>query len=392
MFFDASPGRWLVALSFALVASLFVKSGTTAAFVEQHSAESADAASTRENAAESDRENAGLKGPVQTCTEETIYPPRGPADHAFRIADTNTYYADGNAYQHTDYNGTESFTYDAQRRLLAEVWEGSDAREIIHTYDTQGRLISITGEHDPPRTTTFEYDDQGRKTRIVKSDLKVSPSSITYIHGPYDADLSVIPPDGGLVKTLFNRRDQAIESQIYDANGNLRRRLLHVYDTKARVAEYLVVDSKTESFLVQKTRERLTEPATASDDTMGEVTNRISYVYDDKDRIVEKRDFEGFSQITITTITYNDHGDKTEEIATTRGYLDQPGEPEGENEDSPSSNALDSPSMMPAPQIVRFSYQYDSFGNWIEQTVSSPASAHDSGVTLSITHRTIAYF
>jgi YD repeat-containing protein len=311
---------------------------------------------------------------------------------------TAKYGPDGRIYQHGYINnngskGMASLTYDAQGRELLEAWDGPGGAETIYTYDAQGRLIGIKGR--PDWTTTFEYDDQGRKTRIVKSELKASSTDSRAAFGvSIDSDdLFVIPPAGGMVRTSFNERDQATESQVYAASGDLANRLTRTYDAKGRLTETIYVIENLELLLPAEARERLAADPAASEEMKRDTpTTRISYVYDDESRVIEKHFRVGFSQETITKITYNDHGDEMEEIETTYGDLNQPKEPKVGDGSKPSSDAPDSPAAAPESSVVRFSYQYDGFGNWIEKTVSSTSGTNESIRIWSITRRTITYY
>jgi hypothetical protein len=49
-------------------------------------------------------------------------------------------------------------------------------------------------------------------------------------------------------------------------------------------------------------------------------------------------------------------------------------------------------SLSPQESEVRYGYQYDSFGNWIEQTISSRSSPSEPFTTSTVHHRTITYY
>ena len=100
-----------------------------------------------------------------------------------------------------------------------------------------------------------------------------------------------------------------------------------------------------------------------------------SYSYDAHGRIVETRE-RNFAFEKITTILYNAQGDRVEErraITDNRAY---PGEsssagfPSGESE-------------------IHYSYQYDSYGNWVELTVNHGSRADES---LSVNRRQLTYY
>jgi YD repeat-containing protein len=369
----------------------------------QQGAASAGTTSHGEVPVLSDREKAGLRGPVEECILETITPP-GPTSHAWRMVYTTKYDPDGRMYQLNYVNndgskGMESLTYDTKGHLLRVVWDTQGGtRDTIYSYDAQGRLIGITGE--PYRNTVFEYDDQGHKTRIIKSELK-APSSSARNQGSgiqiEGDDLIAFPPPGGLVKTLFNERDQPIESQVYAASGDLTSRLTRAYDAKGRVADSSYVIEDFGILLPPEGRERLAADPAASEEMKTQFLKllgdrrsliRISYIYDDEGRVIEKHERTGVARERITKIIYNDHGDKMQEIATASGALNPP--KNKQSEVSPGSP--ERPDLLDERSDVRFDYKYDTFGNWVEQTVSSTSGENESPRTSTHSHRTITYY
>jgi len=393
--------RIVTLVGFAFVAFFVSLAAPRAANARPRDPQKAEssATSSKEGPTMSQREKAGLRGPVEECTEERITPP-GPSSPAWRMVTTTKYDPDGRIYQRGYVNndgskGVESLTYDAEGHLLRTVWDAQGGtRDTIYTYDSRGRLIGITGE--PDRSTIFEYDDQGHKTRIMKSELK-APSSGTGNQGSgiqfESDDLVAFPPPGGLVKTIFNERDQPIESQVYAASGDLTSRLTRTYDAKGRVADSSYVIEDLQILLSPEDRARLAADPAASEEMKTQFVKflgdqrslfQTSYIYDDEGRVVEKHDRVG-SRETITKITYNDHGDEMEEIRTTSGDLHPPKDGEG----GKSSKAASSPVEQ---SNARFSYQYDGFGNWVEKVVSSPSGANEAPKTWSTTRRTITYY
>jgi YD repeat-containing protein len=94
-----------------------------------------------------------------------------------------------------------------------------------------------------------------------------------------------------------------------------------------------------------------------------------SYVYDDKGR-VSARLFRAGDVREETTTSYNEHGDVAETVRIER-CIDR--------------IIQDSPIWTDCRSEIRYSYQYDSHGNWIEQTtVDGPPS--------STTHRKLTYY
>lgn len=316
-------------------------------------------------------EKGDLQGPVEACTVEiTVLGQSG--ETIAKFLHTEKYNFDGSVYQVLVDGGTwRSITYDDHGRELAGWWDGSPDSEETYSYDDQGRLTSIKG---PDVTDTFEYDALGRKTRIEKPNVEYSPEeaqSLIYggaLGGLDNPDLLVLPPDRGLVKTLFNEHDQAVESQVYDADGDLMSRLSFQYDAKGRVTEFMCYHRALDFSRSPATGQLIVKPR-ASGNATGDLVQQISYKYDDQGRVVEVNE-RSVGEATVTKKAYNEHGNVLEEIKTASGDL-----------------ARFDPSY-----VARFSYEYDRFGNWIERTVSSQADANQREHITSITRRLIVYY
>ena len=371
--------QWkLAAMLFLVSVPRFVIADGAPSIREHRGTESSAGTPQGQTHAQSDREIAGLRGPVERCTDETRYDHGG----SWRMIRETTYDPDGRISQlrTTNYDGTNvskdvtSFTYDAEGHLLRTVWAGQDgSSDILHYYDSQGRLTRVTGE-DSRWTTSFEYDDQGRKTRIVRSTDSDMGDDWFGVYVDGNRDLFSAPPGGGWVTTSFNETDQPIEARVYGPNGELMRRLTRSYDAKGHVVESAYVIENLDSLreVMRETRAGLRSNPGALEAQLAQMLGdqneaaRVSYVYDDQGRVSEKHDDFGRSDNTITKITYNDHGDEAEEVRTRSHPLHSPEETH-----------------------VRYSYQYDSFGNWTERSVSYPPTA--DGLVI-IEHRTITYY
>ena len=346
----------------------------------------------------SDREKAGLRDPVQQCTEERTTPAfeNFPATSYVSI---NKYSPEGRIIEAATGNSIESppefsttYTYDFTGRLLKKTTttSGSPASESKYNYDQKGRIISITG--DPFGTSTFEYDDKGRKIRIVSPPSKpvISEGTHYMIPVPEDEDSYLPIPAAGHAKILFNERDQPVEWQVSDANGNLTNRLIRTYDESGRLAE---VRYTMENILFTLPREAqqefMAQPDAAEElakqltEFLGEQRNftRTTYTYDADGRLTEKHTYIGPSMESIAKITYNDQSDKSEEHTILIG---------GPNPSRDAQPSEASPGAPPSSQQTeaRYSYKYDTFGNWTEQRTSSATSPND----VTVIRRTIVYY
>ena len=106
---------------------------------------------------------------------------------------------------------------------------------------------------------------------------------------------------------------------------------------------------------------------------------RNSYIFDAEGRVAEKHVRFGAYPEMITKITYNDHGDKMEEHTTMFGDMN-----DAMSEEESESSSQESYS--------RYSYQYDSFGNWTEQTISYGSGTNDLFKISAVRHQTITYY
>ena len=357
--------------------------------------------SSGEKSSMSDREKVGLRGPVQLCTEENTFPPSGDFPGTTSTTTTTTTYSpDGRILQSTSAKsfGPESqessttYAYDSTGRLLKKTTKSaaSPTSEIKYNYDDKGRIISITG--DPLGNSTFEYDDNGRKTRIVSSPSKpLVPEGTQYTFPMPETEDPYLPiPTGGHVKISLNDQDQPAEWQISDASGNLLNRLIRTYDENGRLTELrYTIENFLFSLPAEALQEFLAEPDAAEQlmqgltELLGEQRNftRTTFNYDDAGRVIEKHHHTGYSLETTTKITYNDHFDTLEEHEFTTGDLNPP-------RDTQPGEVSSRPPFPNQESDTRYSYNYDNFGNWTEQKISSATSAND----VRVTRRTIVYY
>jgi len=117
-----------------------------------------------------------------------------------------------------------------------------------------------------------------------------------------------------------------------------------------------------------------------------------SYTYDAQNRIRERHLRILFFE-TVTTIAYNDHGDIVEERTTSIRDSTGPGRGPFSIDDNgnliPTQEASEAPAPpepLPATSEVRYTYQYDSYGNWTERTLT-----RSDGFSLA-TRRQLTYY
>jgi len=352
----------------------------------------------------SDREKAGLRGPVSECTEERTTP-AGENYPEAKFVSIDRYDEQGRTVQKstisisggTNQEFSTQFVYDSQGRLQKTIVTGPDqpAKESRYIYDDQGRE-SATLENNQP-SATFEYDAEGRKTRIVPTppgavNLYTSAISSSLIEGeePY------LPmPPGGRIKTAFDQAGRPVEWKIVDAKGKVLNRLLRRYDAAGRLTDNIFT---IETLPLSSVRDQLLEnPDLTNDDRnmlsrpdfeelavaelLGpqKAISELAYVYDAPGRVIEKRERLGKSLEIVTATTYNDHSDKLREV------ISQYEDPNGLKG---AFSVAGAGAIAPRRTERKYSYRYDAFANWTEQAVTSADSVEPPAVT----RRTLKYF
>ena len=290
----------------------------------------------------SDRERAGLRGSVKTCSVFS-------GDEAESMHDAE---------------------YGTDGRLLVSRYISRGSRvEQVYSYDGMGRLIGVTGG-GANGTDEFQYDGQGKKTRVRTVPPRPDQNSAWGVGIMFEAtEEGHCLKYGGSVTTRYNDDDQPIESLVQDVHGELLVRIIHNYANGRLIGETLV----REAFgLPDEFQEQLSEEQRRTlRAKMKEAFSKLgvfgsmerSYVYDDKGRVIKRQMRMGnFRQ--DTTITYNEHGDEAETVMIQSGSL---------GPEPPHDERFE----------VRYLYQYDSHGNWVEKTTDRSSSG---------THRQLTYY
>jgi hypothetical protein len=267
----------------------------------------------------SDRERAGLRGPLKTCSDPYI-------DRYSEVIGAGIIFTD----------------YSPDGKLL-----GHRARGRVRSGGFKW------GCFRPDETYEF-YDKQGRKTRLRTVSQSVTQRALMLESRMFEVAVELSRNGHGIVTThytvttTYNENDQPIESLIRNANGELLTKISHNYNNGLLISETLVVErlSETEvNFRKELQRkiqeEQLTEnereemaTAVAFQDQLQRLGVECSYTYDADDCVIrtllQVGDFKGEERRT-----YNEQGDENWTLRV--GFGDEPKE-------------------------VRYLYQYDSHG------------------------------
>ncbi|MGD1024910.1 MAG: hypothetical protein ABR880_19155 [Candidatus Sulfotelmatobacter sp.] len=334
----------------------------------------------------SDREEAGLRGPVRTCVQETIFPNRESV-----LTTTTEYSLDGKLlavrFGNPDGSGwVTTHTYNAEGRLAKTTSgkSGESGVETLYAYDDAGRSLSIKNSQNGDRTD-FHYDEQGAKRAIQRFDPKTLQRAQNSAYGgsAWNAAFAGFGvPVGGSVTTIYDENDRPVEAQIRDAEDHLVSRVLRTYNTAGLISEERpMLDDPTSMFLDRLPAEEWAQLNPAQVQAIkrglstllgGKAQRGTLHTYDAQNRVTNVRESTFVFQKT-TTIIYNDQGDRAEEHTSFTANSAVPiGVPFSVNEDgtlTPSNPAAGVPTVpdLPRESEVRYAYQYDDYGNWTQQ-------------------------
>jgi hypothetical protein len=295
----------------------------------------------------SDRERAGLRGPVKTCSDLTG---RG-------IGFNTDYSSDGRLL---GYRAVGAFPGLA---LLGM----SDIVDVTtEFYDKQSNKTKVCRVSIIGMTDEFQYDEQGRKTRV----RKISPSSIISGYGARFVSITFEVAEaggtlsgGGTVTTRYDENDQPIESLVRNSGGELVMKFNHNYTNGRLISETLVIVRDFEAMRQMEEGARtfmLSHPV------------ERSYTYDDDDRVIRR---------------LTQAGNSKEDESKTYNFKEDESKTYNEQEDEDWTLMIRSGIDDERRSEFRYLYQYDSHGNWTERTTINT----DQPSNPNSQRRTLAY-
>ena len=356
----------------------------------------------------SDREKAGLRGSVKTCLEEHSY-------DTGQYSTATEYSTDGRVLiiRTIQAHGSEWVSeniYDSNGHLVKTVSGklGELGTEIRYEYDDKGRPLTTTNSPEKGCRIDFHYNELGRKTSIQRFSPEVFKR---YQQGVIAESLwtaaqaGIGIPLGGSATTIYNDRDQQTELQIRDAEDRLVSRTVRTYDANGRLVEEERIQENPALFFADKfsaegqpqlTAAQLEAMNTAMKSLLrGRSGTGTSYLYDEQGRTTKIHD-RNFAIEKVTIISYNERGDRSEERTTIAGNSSVPvGVAFSVDENGTlipekrTTEPTESPAWPPREQEVRYAYQYDSYGNWTQQTVNYGSSPDEPSYNC---HRRLTYY
>ena len=336
-----------------------------------------------------DREKLGFRGAVESVLEERVQlDEAGQVIEKRRFHYTWTFNRDGSLIQTSNRNpdGSEWRTLndysDSGKLLASRVYEGSGALvgETRYLYDDEDRLVaeqSIDRDGNVTTPVTYVYDSSGGKTKF--QDLQIAEGTAVMI-GIEGTSNFITAGDAKRMETRYNERGDAVEVKLFNGAGVLVRRAEITRDERGNAIEETQYHGDIVPFVPDscstEQMESLTEEQKAEFDAAialmfspGSVAAKHTHQYDEQGRLIESKLTMMGMVANHVTLAYDEAGNKSEEVTY--------------NEDGTiGSKAI-------------FIHDYDEYGNWTKETVST-ASSWDAEFGVStlahLTHRTITYF
>ena len=336
-----------------------------------------------------DRERRDLRGPVKTVISESFdwdAKAQAVVEKPSRRVEL-TFSPQGNLLEDvSQYQGVRiqrsTRVYDETGRLREIKWHNSDGTEggTEMKYDQQGQPVQYGAN------VTYSSAN-GRKVKTEVFDAQTPGVDRSFSFGESPSQASWMIGSAAVASTFYNEKGRPAEIVFYDEEHVQISKLVRTYDDRGRVASEEQQTISPRAF----TGQRDTQGQGVSKDAAELFARifskdgspmRLTFKYDDQDRVVEQTHEMGLFGYEKTVSFYNEHGDlrKQQNYSTHQG--DIPVDEEG--------NILAPP---PAPEKFQgeteVSYQYDNRGNWTRKKIST---LHDlASHWESIEKRSITY-
>jgi len=344
-----------------------------------------------------DRDKAGLRGPVKTVLNEQNF--LGADGQQFLMSTTTEYAPDGRILKQRFGNSdgsiwVTSYTYYADGRLLKTVSgkAGSAAdSQTTYLYDDARRLVGL--ESGDNVRMSYQYDEKGRKSVIESYDAKPLPPNTAYAAHWEGTELGFAPYPGGTLTTSYNEQGVATGAELRNPEGTLVGHIVRKFDAEGHViAEEQAADAPQVN-LPEEITSKLNPEQMKSVGTMiaGMQNSVISYSYDAQGRVTERHRSGGVFGEQVTVTTYNDHGDKASERQTMVMRSDTgPWNLTEAGAFVPSGRP--NPPQPPINSETQYAYQYDQYGNWTEQTIVSRSQPDEAFRPGTVSRRKLTYY
>lgn len=331
--------------------------------------------------------DAGLRGQVRQCIEQTIYPADGSLPERSLTRSQSGSRPDV----------VVTYAYDGAGRVVNKsVSTGpsaADRSSTSYTYDDNGQLLAAKSSNGDTGTA-YEYDNHDGKRRIERLPVFTpQPNAGVGAMSWENSELPLMPSSGGTLTTLYADHDRPIEGRVNDADGRLTVRIVRTYDAEGRVLGDKLIPEDVQSAVPEQWAGQMND---AQKKAIGKLISNAyangesGYKYDSEGRVVEKHRVGGAFGDELTRIAFNDHGDVSEEVTVLAMGPDF-GTVYGVDDEG--NVVPESKSEVPGPtqNETRYSYEYDSHGNWTRKATSGRQGQAEFKTSVIIT-RNLSYY
>lgn len=344
------------------------------------------------------------RGPIKTCVEESTqfdgtvqiqiseYAPDGKMISA-------RWERDGRVEYSSSDNQIQEIR-DEQGRLVKFVSTspGQATTEIDYSYDADGRILTEI-HRDSADRTEYSYAPDGTMTSVQTFDPRTIERTRNAGFGGSTWDASSCGfgvPTGGRVVTTYDRNKNGIDQHVYTADGQVVSHSVRKYDADEQLLEESVLEQNLGLLMLERMpaeQRELMTPETVqmmsrSFAALSKDSPKTTYAYDDDGRLTRMLQRNVAFEV-LTTIRYNEHGDRTEERQkygdNSRFGVGVPISFDSQGEPVPTKDKPEGRTV-PPDSVVKYSYQYDERGNWTERVTE--VAEQPPGVT----RRTLTYY
>jgi YD repeat-containing protein len=353
--------------------------------------------SSQTGAVMTDRDRAGLRGPVKTLLNEQSF--SGADGQQFLMSTTTEYAPDGRILEQRFANSdgstwVTSYAYYADGRLRktvsGKVGSAADS-QTTYLYDDARRLVGV--ESGDNVKMSYQYDEKGQKSVIESYDAKPLPPNTAYAPHWEGTELGFAPYPGGTLTTSYNEQGVATGAELRNPEGALVGHIVRKFDAEGHViAEEQAADAPQVN-LPEEITSKLNPEQIKSVGTMvaGMQNSVISYSYDAQGRVTERHRTGGVFGEQVTVTTYNDRGDKASERQTmVMGSDSGPWNLTEAGAFVPAGKP--NPPQPPIKSETQYAYQYDQYGNWTEQSIVSRSQPDEAFRPGTVSRRKLTYY
>ena len=213
---------------------------------------------------------------------------------------------------------------DDQGRLVKFISAspGQAIIEIDYSYDTAGRILTEAHNESTDRTA-YSYAPDGTMTsvqtfdpRTIERTRNVASAGSAWMAAVFGIGV----PTGGRVVTTYDQNKNGVDQRVLASDGQLVSHSIRKYDKDEQLLEEAVVEQNLGLLMLERIPAEQRELMTPEHIQMmskglaalSKEPPKTTYSYDDEGRVTRTLQRSMASEV-LTTIRYNEHGDRIEE-------------------------------------------------------------------------------